>query len=97
MVKGVRESISGQEIGGTQERLLTVASFRTWWISKSPAAPGLPGRVQGYPKSRAMSTWMGQATAIPNSKLIRRQKGQNLNAKAQSRKGFLENLARPLQ
>jgi hypothetical protein len=29
--------------------------------------------------------------AIPISKLGRRQKGQNFNAKTQSRKGFLEN------
>jgi len=38
------ESISGQDTGGTQERLLTVAVFRPWRGSKSPAAPGLPGQ-----------------------------------------------------
>ena len=40
-----KESKSGQDIGGTQERLLTVAAFQPWRGSKSPAAPGLPGQA----------------------------------------------------
>jgi hypothetical protein len=50
------ESISEQVTGGTQKRLLTVAASRPWRSSQGSAAPGLPGRVQGYPKRGVVST-----------------------------------------
>jgi len=43
------KKISGQATGGTQRLFLTVAIFRSWRGSKGFAAPGLPGRGQGYP------------------------------------------------
>jgi len=46
------ESISGQDTGGTQERLLIAASSRTWQGSGSPAAPGLPRQVISIPDVR---------------------------------------------
>jgi len=39
------ERMSEQGTGGTQKRLLTVASFRIWRGSQGSAAPGLPGRA----------------------------------------------------
>jgi hypothetical protein len=43
------KKISGQATGGTRRLFLTVAIFRSWRDSKGCAAPGLPGRLQGYP------------------------------------------------
>ena len=40
--------ISEQATGGTRRLFLTVAIFRSWRDSKGFAAPGLPGRGQGY-------------------------------------------------
>jgi hypothetical protein len=40
----------GRLPGGTQNVLLTVASFRTWRGSKGSAAPDPPGRAVGYLK-----------------------------------------------
>ena len=40
----------GRLPGGTQNILLTVASFRTWRGSKGSAAPDPPGRAVGYLK-----------------------------------------------
>ena len=45
----------GRLPGGTQNILLTVASFRTWRGSKGSAAPDPPGRVVGYLKHPEMS------------------------------------------
>ncbi len=62
------ESISGQETGGTQERLLTVAVSRPWRGSQSPAAPGLPGQGVRIPDVR----WgvNGQGALIPPFQLL---------------------------
>lgn len=50
------EKISEQVIGGTQRHFLTVAASRPWRGSQGSAAPGLPGRLQGYPNREGVST-----------------------------------------
>ncbi len=45
----------GRLPGGTQNILLTVASFRTWRGSKGSAAPDPPGRAVGYLKGVCLS------------------------------------------
>jgi len=51
--------MSGQAAGGTRKRFLTAAVFRPWRGSKGFAAPGLPGRAEGYPNKNQVSTWRG--------------------------------------
>jgi len=45
-----KKIISEQVTGGTQRFSLTVAVFRPWRGLAGSAAPGLPGRWQGYSK-----------------------------------------------
>jgi len=47
--------MSEQVTGGTQRHSLTVAVFRPWRGLAGSAAPGLPGRGQGYPMWGGMS------------------------------------------
>jgi hypothetical protein len=47
--------VSGQVTGGTQRRFRTVAVSRPWRGWKGSAAPGLPGRTQGYSMQLCMS------------------------------------------
>ena len=58
--------MSGQETGGTQRLHLTVAVFRPWRGSTGSAAPGLPGREEGYSNPSAMSTMASCVNKITN-------------------------------
>jgi len=45
----------GQVTGGTQRHFRTVAVSRPWRDLKGSAAPGLPGRAEGYPNNEVVS------------------------------------------
>jgi len=52
-----KQEMPGQATGGTRRLFLTVAIFRSWRGSKGFAAPGLPGRGQGYLMWEGVSTF----------------------------------------